>query len=357
MLGKRRRLDTTRAERENEPVKRLLRFEQNVRELSRRHAEQLEETRRDLHLTSANIEKVVHIALELARQPGLIPATLDGVPRAFEVPRFADPSWQPCLAGLVHPHTGNQRPIAFDPEVVVGRDDVVLAHLNHRLVQRCLRLLRAEVWAPPDRQKIHRVSIRVVPSGALKAPAVLAHARLTVVSGDSHRLHEELITAGGILREGRVERWNVGQVAEFLARATDVEAPEPIRHRLAALWPQLKRPLLAALEARARDRTDSIRKQLADRAEDEASKLSTILRELETSIREELQRPPDQQLALFTDAEREQAERNYDFLANRLREIPSELTRETEMIRRRYTNPQPRLFPVAVTFLVPEGLA
>ena len=41
MLGKRRRLDTSRAERENEPVKRLLRFEQNVRELSRRHAEQL----------------------------------------------------------------------------------------------------------------------------------------------------------------------------------------------------------------------------------------------------------------------------------------------------------------------------
>ena len=41
MLGKRRRLDTARAERENEPVKRLLRFEQNIRELSRRHADQL----------------------------------------------------------------------------------------------------------------------------------------------------------------------------------------------------------------------------------------------------------------------------------------------------------------------------
>jgi hypothetical protein len=31
MLGKRRRLDTARAERENEPVKRLLRLEQNIR--------------------------------------------------------------------------------------------------------------------------------------------------------------------------------------------------------------------------------------------------------------------------------------------------------------------------------------
>ena len=73
MLGKRRRLDTARAERENEPVKRLLRFEQNIRELSRRHADQLDETRRDLHLTPANIEAVVHIALDLARQPPLLP--------------------------------------------------------------------------------------------------------------------------------------------------------------------------------------------------------------------------------------------------------------------------------------------
>ena len=213
MLGKRRRLDTARAERENEPVKRLLRFEQNIRELSRRHADQLDETRRDLHLTPANIAAVVHIALDLARQPRLIPTALDGIPRAFAVPRFADPSWQPCLTGLIHPHTGLQRPITFDPEAAAGRDDVVLAHLNHRLVQRCLRLLRAEVWAPTDRQKIHRVTVRTVPRAALRAPAVLAHARLTVVSSDSHRLHEELIAAGGIIQEGRLERWNVTQTA------------------------------------------------------------------------------------------------------------------------------------------------
>jgi hypothetical protein len=37
--------------------------------------------------------------------------------------------------------------------------------------------------------------------------------------------------------------------------------------------------------------------------------------------------------------------------------LPAELARETEAIRRRYADPQPRLFPVAVTFLVPEGLA
>ncbi len=357
MLGRRRHLDTARAERENEPVRRLLRFEQDVRKLSRQHAQQVDETRRELHLSPANVEAVVHIALDLARQPSLIPATVEGIPRAFHVPRFSDPSWQPCLIGLIHPHTGQQRPITFDSDAAADRDDVVLAHLNHRLVQRCLRLLRAEIWAPPDRQKIHRVTARLVPPGVLRSPAVLAHARLTVISSDSHRLHEELITAGGVIQQGRLERWNVGQTSEFLALATNAEPPGAVRQRLAALWPQLAHPLLTALDARGRDRTDSIRNQLANRAAEEVEKITRVLRDLEAAIRAEVGRPPDPQRHLFTEMEREQEDRNLDFLRHRLTELPAELARETEAIRRRYADPQPRLFPVAVTFLVPEGLA
>jgi hypothetical protein len=166
-----------------------------------------------------------------------------------------------------------------------------------------------------------------------------------------------VIAAGGVIQEGRLERWNVTQTAEVLAAAGDAEPPDSIRQRLAALWPQLTRPLLAALDARGRDRTDSIRKQLADRAEDETGKMTAILRELEAAIRAEINSPPDPQLPLFTDAERDQEQRNRDSLAARLSELPAELVRETEAIRRRYADPQPRLFPVAVTFLVPEGLA
>jgi hypothetical protein len=51
-------------------------------------------------------------------------------------------------------------------------DDVGLGKTDHRLVRRCLRLLRAEAWAPTDRQKIHRVTVRTVPRAALPAPAV-----------------------------------------------------------------------------------------------------------------------------------------------------------------------------------------
>ena len=82
-----------------------------------------------------------------------------------------------------------------------GRDDVVLVHLNHRLVQMCLRLLRAEVWAEKGRSKLHRITARVVPNDVLDTPAVIAHARLVVIGGDSHRLHEEIITAGGFIKD------------------------------------------------------------------------------------------------------------------------------------------------------------
>jgi hypothetical protein len=37
--------------------------------------------------------------------------------------------------------------------------------------------------------------------------------------------------------------------------------------------------------------------------------------------------------------------------------IPAEIEQETAAIRERFAEPQPRLFPVAVTFLVPERFA
>ena len=65
-----------------------------------------------------------------------------------------------------------------------------------------------------------------------------------------------------------------------------------------------------------------------------------------------------QQLTLeFDNPEKEQFERNRDFLWNRAKAIPSEIERETAAIQARYTNPTPRMFPVAVTFLVPERMA
>lgn len=108
-------------------------------------------------------------------------------------------TWARCLEGLRHPYTQQIRPITFDHSVAKGRDDVVLVHLNHRLVQMCLRLLRAEVWAHDDVKNLHRVTIRSVPDTLLDSPAVAVVSRLVITGGNHHRLHEELTVAGAIL--------------------------------------------------------------------------------------------------------------------------------------------------------------
>lgn len=356
MLGQRVRLDTAAAERDAEPVRRLLKFERQLREQIARLHEQLQETRRDLKLEPERVQAVVQMALELAGQPPLRAAELDGRP-VFHVPILTG-SWSACAVGLAHPHTGVQRPIVFDHALADGRDDVVLAHLNHRLVAMALRLLRAEVWAAGGRGKLHRVTARIIPSGVLDTPALIGHARLLVLGADHQRLHEELIVAGGLLREGRFARLNVTETQRVLAAATDRAVPAGMQERLAAQWPKHQDALLAALEARMRERGESLAKLLTDRAAREAADITAILSELKRAIEAELSEPAVTQLMLpaFSDTERDQFARNVESLRARAVRIPEEIATETAAIRARYADPSPRLFPVAVTFLVPERL-
>jgi superfamily II DNA or RNA helicase len=159
MLGRRVHLDTTRAEQEAEPARKMLKFERDLRRQLEKLAAQLHETQHDLDLTPEHIENVVRVGLELAEQPALIPTELQsiwpdptGVRKTcpvFRLPALSN-SWAQCADGLAHPHTKKIRPIVFDAALATGRDDVVLAHLNHRLVQMCLRLLRAGVAPNPS---------------------------------------------------------------------------------------------------------------------------------------------------------------------------------------------------------------
>lgn len=109
----------------------------------------------------------------------------------FELPPLGG-AWERCREELEHPFTGKIRPVTFDHEVANGRDDLVLIHLNHRLVQMCLGLLRAEVWAQEDNKRLHRVTVRTLPDDRLEAPAVVVVSRLVITGGNHHRLHEEL---------------------------------------------------------------------------------------------------------------------------------------------------------------------
>ena len=248
----------------------------------------------------------------------------------FNLPHFSG-SWASCSEGLAHPHTHWIRPIVFDHQLAQGRDDVVLAHVNHRLVQMCLRYLRAEVWAPEGQQRISRFTACIVPSHLLDAPALVAHARLVVIGGDSHRLHEELIAAGGLLREGRFGRINVGQVRDALAAATDRQPTQGAKDHLREMWPKVFPSLALALEARMKERVAGLEKFLADRERKEIDDITAILTELKQSIEAEFEEPDFVQLDLFglSDEERSQFERNKDVLTARVAEIPAEIEKET----------------------------
>ena len=136
--------------------------------------DKLHETKRELRLDPENVRKVVEVALELAGQPLPEPAKVSGLwpdPKRQACPVFRLPvlsgSWEQCAEGFAHPFTGEARPFVFDHALSKGREDVVLVHLNHRLVQMSLRLLRAEVWSIEGRKRMNRVTARVVPDLAL----------------------------------------------------------------------------------------------------------------------------------------------------------------------------------------------
>jgi len=368
MLGHRTRLHTEQAEKDAEPVRKMLKFERDLRAQIERLRNQLDDTRRELRLSPENIQKVVEVALQLADQPPLIPAKLPGVwpdPAGkqkacpvFDLPALKG-SWQYCAEGLRQPHTGKIRPFVFDHHLADGRDDVVLAHLNHRLVQMSLRLLRAEVWSTEGKKKLNRITARIVPDTVLRDPAMIAHARLVVIGGDCHRLHEEIISAGGLLTSGRFNRLNVGQTKDALAAATSDEPSDSMKRILLKLYTEHHDPIVKALEARMKDRTEGLQKFLAEREAKETEDIRSILTELKKTIETELDDSGLHQMTFdgWSDPEREQLERNMNALRARVVEIPKEIERETAGVKARFADPQPRMFPVAVTFLVPERLA
>jgi superfamily II DNA or RNA helicase len=361
MLGKRRALDERGIE-QAVPQGRIARIERDLREQISRLRERLEESIAELHLAPVNVERVVRVALQLAHQPDLVATTVErpgGPVPAFRLPRLTH-SWARGAEGLAHPVSGEIRPVTFDHRVAAGHDDVVLAHLGHRLVQQALWLLRAEIWAAESDARLARATARVIPDGILEAPAVIAHGRLVITGSGGQRLHEEVIAGGGLVRNGRFARIATLSQLQAVIDAPTLGVPPPaITRGLLAEWPKIAEGVLGALSRRQQDRSDSLTAVLARRADDDAQAIGSVLGELERSIRAELaDAEGDIQLKLpgLSSDERNQVERDLHALWRRLDEIPAEITKETAAVRKRYAEPTPRLFPAAIEFCIPKGL-
>lgn len=362
MLGKRRSLDEAEVDRAA-PQGRISKLD---RELSRRIGDlrrALDASITELHLQPENVERVVRTALGLAHQPDLLEASVERsgkAARAFGLPRLTG-SWARATEGLTHLVTGKVRPVTFDHNVASGHDDVVLAHLGHRIVQQALWLLRAEIWLPEADARLGRVTARVIPDGIVDAPAVVAHGRLVITGGDGRRLHEEVIAGGGLVRNGRFARiTTLTQLQAVIDAPTLRTASVSERQAFARDWTKVGDGVLAALERRKSDRAESLESVLAKRAEEDVASITAVLSELQRAIRAELAESREKlqlQLPLFAADERNQVERDIEALHRRLDAIPDEIEAESANVRRRYANPEPRLFPAALELCIPDRLA
>jgi len=358
MLGRRSGLDTASAEAKAAKARKFVSAERRLQERIARLHERLMEAKNDFHLWPDRISRAVEVALNLAEKPSLKPIpTLDGEHTGmFNVPVLPG-SWGRTTVGLEHPHTGVRRPITFDHDFAKGRDDVVLAHLNHRLVQMCLRLLREEIWKLDDVKRLHRVAIRTVPDGELRVPAVAVWSRLVITGGDHHRLHEELTLAGGELEHKRFARiTQVGRLEALVAQGSPIEPGKALFDVLKDRFEHHEDALMAAVEARSRDRLKFLENTLDRRMKSEIMDVQTVLDELESSIRKELEQNGQPiQLSLFNEEELGQIKKDIQALETRLARIPDEREKEKTAIKKHYASPVDRTFPVAVVFLVPQS--
>lgn len=362
MLGRRRQIDDSAIDRaRSKPGTKVLQVERKLREGLARCHRRLQESIEELRLTPERIERVVSTALDIANQPPLLPA---GGAGEFRLPPLSG-SWQRTSEGMVDRLSGDELPFTFDGAQADGRDDIVHCHLGHRLVTQSLRLLRAEVWASGARQNLARVAAMAVPpmAGVLEPgdTGVVCHARLVITGADGHRLHEELVVAGGRLRGGRFARIDaLRDLDSLLGSASGPPSAVDALDAVLRWWDDVVEPGLArALDRRSETVQEAKHRELAERAAAEAEAIRTNLTDLQRQISADLDALAEQravQLELFTDPERDQSQRDLDSLRRRLEEIPDEIDREVAAVTRRFSDPETHLFPAAVTLLVPEGL-
>lgn len=358
MSGKRGDLDTRDAEAKAKKDRRFFAAEKRLQEKVASFHKRLMEARGEFHLSPDHILKAVQVAMELAERPALQPVSLPGMPdgSAFAVPMMAG-SWARACVGLNHPHTGERRPITFDHDAAKGRDDVVLAHLNHRLVQICLRLLRAEVWAPDDTKSLHRVSIRRSSDPSLTVPVAAIWSRLVITGGNHHRLHEELTLSGGELKSSGFSRiTQLGRLESLVESAnglTDSDASTALK-QIQPLYDKAQESILTSIEARSGDRLKFLENTLERRKRADIDDITTVLDDLEKAINHEIEDSKSVQLELWAEDERQQLRRDLDALRSRLKRIPQERIHEVAAIEQRYAGYKHRTFPVALILVLPH---
>ncbi|NHD16010.1 MULTISPECIES: DISARM system SNF2-like helicase DrmD [unclassified Actinopolyspora] len=349
--------------------------ESNVGEQVRKLRSNLDQTVDKLGTTPRRVKRVVDTALELARQQPLREHVDDkhAAEGMYDVPALTG-SWSRATEGLTEKPADTERgsrqqqprqlPVTFDPAVAEGRDDVVLAHLNHPLVSMSTGLLRSAV--SNEDTGLKRVTAVVSDDDRLEDVLVGAYSRFVLVGADGVRLHEEVLYAGGWApANGRFRRLeNLTTLGGILDRALSegTPVPPPVWNRIADRWPKVRDGLLSAIDWRTRTRQESLRRTLAQREQAERERINTVIDQFAATLRAKLAEDEDAaEEALFSRAdvtrsreERAQYRRDRQKWQDRLDQLATERDRELGVIAERYREQEPHRFPVAVVVVVPK---
>jgi superfamily II DNA or RNA helicase len=352
------RVDTSAADVKVGKSREWLKRDADLRKRIQDLTDRLQKAGEAMELDPARLERAVQTALALAGKPLLNATTLPSGRRVLIVPPL-DGSWGDDLRGLEDPFSHQRRPVTFDHEVARLERDAVLFHLGHRFVQRCLRLLRAQVWSQDHAVRLHRATVRRLPQGMSAAPVAIIRSRLVVTGGDHQRLHEELTVVGGELRDGRFTPIvTQKRIEELLAASQPTELPATDFSTLSARFTAISDDAMKLVEKRSDALRDGLLKRLDERRDREIQDIVTVLDELAKRLKDELdERPKAVQLTLWDDQEKETLQRDLDGYRARLQRLPSERESEIQAIRRRYADPTARTFPVAIEFLIPADTA
>lgn len=336
----------------------VLSSNRSIADQVRSSAETLAETRDSMNLTPEAMHRVVSTALEVAGQLPLLNTDTKGW---YKVQTLTN-VWVRAMKGLEEKLPAKdrepvERPVTFDPELARGRDDVVLAHLGHPLLEMCTGLLKAAVSS--EHSTVHRVTALVTEDPEVRDVLVASYARFVLVGRGGLRLHEEILHAGGWLpQHGRFRREGVTALQRILDRAvaSGRAASSVVHRRLAEAWERAERPLLEALKVREAERRTQIANALDRHRHSEEERVVADIERFKSTLATAIERTrPDENMLPFSDveAERRQWEADRTALGDRLTQLDTSLTAELASIEERYRDPQAHLFPIATVFVVP----
>jgi hypothetical protein len=252
------------------------------------------------------------------------------------------------------------RRISFEPPVMAdGRDasDVVQVHLEHRLVRRLLSRFLSQGF----QKRLSRVSVVLGPGAQ---PRIVVMGRLAVFGPNAARLHEEILPVAAVWTQAGRDRTALRALGESGQERTLNQLEEALRHAREAPASVIENvrswmrrdlaDLVPALEDIAEARLAEVRKQLAQRGEDEAKSLASLLEQQRNRIAVAAREfNPDQlRLDLVPEErrERESDKRHWEIRLNRLQR---ELETEPRRLREAYAVRAHRLEPVGVVYLWP----